>query len=420
MLAFDEIRVLDFTTFLAGSYSTLYLSDMGADVIKVETPDGDPYRTTAAAFMSVNRGKRSLSIDLKKNEARAILHKLLKKTDILTSNTRPAVMGKLGLDYNSVRELKPDIIYYSSPAHGSKGSLVAYPGFDPIFQARSGLMRAQGGPESPPMYHKIAVNDVCAPVIGDFGIALALLVRAKTGKGQLLETSLTHSAVALQATNFIQHKKVKRSYIKDSNPKGSCATSRLYLGLDGRWFFLHCEREEHWQCLCKATNQGSLSSDPRFASARLRKRNDSKLAEILFELFTLANAADWVSILQEAGVPAGLSQTEEELFRDPHCTENNMFMVQDHPQLGPSRMVGFFPQFSELEASSRRPSPLLGQHTTEILKEINYTDEEIDNFLTAKVVFQSAPVKPLSQNTDDELQAMGFTADMISRMRSMK
>ena len=364
MLAFDGLKVVDFTTFVAGSYITLLLSDLGADVIKVEPLDGDPYRSTAASFMSVNRGKRSLAIDLKKDEAKEIAIKLVVKADILTSNARPGVLEKLGLGYESVKKINPKIIYYSSPAHGSRGPMVAQPGFDPLFQARLGLMLAQGGPDMPPMYHTNHINDCCAPVIGAYGTALALLSRIKTGDGQLLETSLTHSAMALQATDFIQHKKVKRSYIKDKNPKGFSATNRLYTGLDGRWFFVNCVKEKHWLGLCKAIGSDRLAKDPRFVTAALRKKNDEELTEILFETFTAAYAPGWIDLLTKEGVPAAMSQTEEELFKDPVCIQNQMFITKDHTQLGPAHIVGYIPKFSNLEYISRRPSPLLGQHTT--------------------------------------------------------
>lgn len=417
MFALDGIRVADFTTFLSGAGITHLLSDMGADVIKIEPPDGDPWRSVSGGFMGTNRGKRAIAIDLKKEEAKEIIHKLIATADLLIENARPGAMQRLGLDYESVIKIKPDIIYISDPAHGSKGPYAKFPGFDPIIQSRSGEMVAQGGIGKPPVFYKVAVNDQAAPMLGAFGAVLALLVHAKTGKGQYVETSLTNSSVALQSGDFIDFKGIERRYLGDEDIKGLRATSRLYQGTDGVWFFVQCGNETHWRTLCQVLGLEKLLPDPRFESPEKRAENDAELTEILSESFFTTPGAQWVKILLDAGVPAALSRNLEDLLEDPHCLQTNMFVYQDHPQWGLCQILGVTPRFSEMEGVVRRPSPLLGEHTDEVLAELGYTEEQISEFKAKKVVFQSKPMVPLYERSEEELAQLGYTEEQIAKLK---
>jgi len=417
MLPLEGIRVADFTTFLSGAGITHLLSDMGADVIKIEPPDGDPWRLVAGGFMGTNRGKRAIAIDLKKPEAKEIIHRLIATADLLVENARSGAMERLGLGYESVVKIKPDIIYISDPAHGSKGPLSRFPGFDPIIQSRSGQMMGQGGLEDPPVFHKVAVNDQAAPMLGAFGAALALLVRVRTGKGQYVETSLTNASVALQSGVFIDYEGMERKYPGKKDIKGLCATSRLYQGTDGVWFFVHCADDAQWRKLCQVLGLERLLADTRFATPEKRAEHDAALTEILTESFFTTPGALWVPILQKSGVPAALSQNLEGLLQDPHCLQNSMFLHQDHPQWGPCKILGVVPKFSEMEGIVRRPSPLLGEHTQEVLRELGYTPEQIDEFKTNKVVFQAKPMVPMSERTEKELKDLGYSDEQIARLK---
>jgi len=390
VLPFESVRVADFTTMLAGAGICTALSDMGADVIKIEPPDGDPWRMVAGSFMGTNRGKRSIVVNLNTEGGREIAYKLISSSDLMVENSRPGTMEKLGLDYKTVRKIKPDIIYVSLPAYSSKGPESMKPGYDPLMQALSGQMVGQGGIDKIPVFHKIALNDEAGPIVGAYGAALALLHRLKTGQGQFVETSLLNCAAALQSGQFIQYKGMKRKNMGSPDIKGVSAINRLYQGNDGEWFYLLIEKEEHWKSLCNVMGIKSLIEDPRFQKGSARKKNDAALRGILTEAFLTTPAAGWVLILQLAGVPAALSLHMDDIFKDKHCQESGIFIFQDHPDWGKVQILNVIPELSETPGIVKRPSPLLGEHTEEVLSEIGFTVEQIERFKSSKFIVQCA------------------------------
>ena len=386
MLPFEKIRVADFTTMLAGAGICTNLSDMGADVIKVEAPGADPWRVMGGGFMPTNRGKRAIVIDLTKDEGRQIAYKLISTSDVMVENSRPGIMERLGLDYESVKKVRPEIIYVSSPAYGAQGPDVKRPGYDPLLQALSGQMEGQGGVGQVPVFHKIALNDEAAPAIGAFGAALAIFQKLKTGKGQFVETSLLNCAVALQSERFIDHKGRKHKNEGGWDIKGKSATNRMYQAMDGDWFYVMCTKEEHWQALCGAIGMSELTTDPRFATPRARAKHDKALAKILEASFLTTLAVAWVPVLQMAGVPCVPCTGMDAIFKDPHCAETDFFIFQDHPMYGRVQLPGVIPQFSETPGAVPRYAPLLGEHTEEVLLEIGYTKEQIEDFKAKRLV----------------------------------
>ena len=387
MHALDGIRVFDLTTMMNGPYATMFLSDMGADVIKIEPPDGDPWRRNAGGFIACNRGKRSIALDLKKPEAKEIVSRLISRSDIVAENARWGVWHKLGLDYESVAKIKSDIIYLSVLGHGSKGPYSGWPAYDPLLQCRSGQMVGQGGLGKPPVFIRVAVNDTAGPVMAAYGVILALLVRTKTGKGQHVQTSLTNTAIAMQSGDFIDFPGMSRKYRGDSSILGLSAVHRHYQAGDGRWLFVLCPGEANWRGLCRVMGLETLLSDPRFATPERRAENDGALVEILSPAFKGKCAADWIAALRKAEVPVALGQTVEEVLRDPQCLANNLYDDRDHPQFGRVRVVGVAPRFSEMSGIIRRPTPQLGQHTHEVLAELGYSKERVATLEANRVVF---------------------------------
>ena len=389
MHALDGIRVVDFTTMWNGPYATLLLSDMGADVLKVEPPDGDPWRRSIGGFLGCNRGKRSISLDLKKPEAKEVVRQLIARADVVAENARWGVWHKLGFDYDSVTKIKPDIIYLSALGHGSTGPLSSRPAFDPVIQCRSGQMANQGGLGEAPVYHAIAINDCAGPMLGAYAVVLALLVRARTGKGQHIETSLTNAAAAMQAGQFIDYPGMEHIYPGKPDMKGMSATWRLYQAGDGRWVMVLCPSEEHWRKLCQTLGLPALIADARFETTGKRAENDEALGEILTVAFRGKPAAEWIAALQQAQVPAALSQTYIEVLSDPHVMANDLFDNKPHRMFGDTRAVGVTPRFSEMTGVIGHPTPLLGEHTRDVLSGLGYGDTRIDELEAGNIAFQA-------------------------------
>ena len=389
MHVLDGIRIVDFTTMINGPTTTLLLSDMGAEVVKVEPPDGDTWRIMAGGFLGCNRGKRSIAVDLKKPEALEVVRRLIAASDMLVENARWGVWHRLGLDYESVRKIRPDIIYVSVLGHGSTGPYSDWPAYDPLLQCRSGQMVAQGGIGKPPVFHAVAVNDQACPMLGAYGAVLALFDRARTGKGQHVQTSLTNASVAMQSGDFVDYAGMKRTDPGDTGILGLSALYRHYQASDERWLFVLCVDEAQWRGLCRAIGQEALLTDPRFETPEKRAEHDAALAGMLESTFRAKPASGWVSQLQQAGVPATVAHTFEELLNDPHCRETGLFEEHVHPEYGRVRFLGAGRRFSGMSGIVRRPAPLLGEHTEEVLSELGYSAAEISLLKAGRAIFSS-------------------------------
>jgi formyl-CoA transferase len=413
MVPLEGIRVLDLTTMINGPLAAMLLSDMGAEVIKVEPPDGDPWRVLSGAFLAYNRGKRGVAIDMKKEEGKEIVRKLIARADVLVENARWGVWHRLGLDYDSVAKINPDIIYLTVTGHGISGPLASRPGYDPLLQARSGQMVAQGGKDSPPVFYVVPLNDVASPMIGAFGAALALLARLRTAKGQQVIMSLTNASICLQAMEFMDYPGLEPTSKGGDRLIGLNAVIRHYRTLDGRWLLLYCPQEHHWQSLCRSIDREELLSDPRFASPEKRAENDKILSEILTKILEEKTAEYWLEVLLCADVPVSLALTNEEIMADPHCLENGFFVDGDHPLLGRVRHHNITPRFSDLNGIIRRTSPLLGQHTAEVLTELGYTRKEIDGLVERKVAFLKEKIEnqPVGNSDKNKVEAEQVLAD---------
>jgi formyl-CoA transferase len=382
----EGLRVVDLTTMINGPVAAMLLSDMGAEVIKIEPPDGDPWRPMLGGFLAYNRGKRAIALNMKKEAGKRIALQLIAKADILVENARWGVWHRLGLDYESVAKINPDLVYLTVTGHGTSGPFIQRPGYDPLLQARSGHMVGQGGIDQPPVFHLIALNDVASPMLGAYGVALALLQRLRTGKGQHVIMSLTNASVCLQAMEFLSHPGLKPVNKGGERLIGLNALTRHYQTSDERWLMLYCPKEHHWQGLCRSLG-GNLYSDPRFTTPEKRAENDKALAEYLIKAFSEKPAEYWLAVLSQANVPVSLGLINEELLEDPHCLENGFFEDRDHPLLGRVRHHGITPRFSDMSGIIRRTGPLLGQHTAEVLTELGYNQQEIDRLVEDKVAF---------------------------------
>jgi crotonobetainyl-CoA:carnitine CoA-transferase CaiB-like acyl-CoA transferase len=390
------IRILDLSVMTAGPVGTMLLADLGADVIKVEEPGtGDLSRALGNLFMngesvqflSQNRNKRSIRLDLKNPEGVATFLRLAKDADVIVENFRPGTVKKLGIDYEAVKAVKPDIIYASASAFGQNGPYAMWPANDPIVQAVSGLMEMTGEPDGPPVRLGAPLPDFGTASLMAFAVTAALLHRFRTGEGQQLDVSL------LSASIFSTIPRDGETLISGQSPErlGSghptMVPYRNYVGSDGKFFFAACFTDKFWNNLCNTLGRSELLTDPRFKTNTDRTRNRNDLDEILSGIFEQRTAAEWVGILTSADVPAAKVQTyHEALTKDPQISHNNTLVDLDHPRAGKIRTLANPINFSKTPASYRKAPPVHGEHTHDVLAEFGFSSEEVSALEASGVV----------------------------------
>ncbi len=359
----DGVGVVDLTGYIAGSYAAMMLADLGAGVIKVEPLAGDPFRELPG-FLGWNRGKRSIALDLKAPEGRRIVEQLAARADVLMENMRPGVADRLGVGWAALSARNPRLVYCSVTAFGSTGPYADRPGFDPLLQALSGAMALQGF-GGPPQYIRIAINDYYAAALAAQAVLAALFARERTGRGQRVETSLLHAALAVQSGNFVDY--AGKQHVFRDNP-----TYRLYQAGDGEWFFLACGNQTFWVKLCKALGLPELADDPRFASWMLRLDNRDALLPVLEARFRAEPRAHWLALLAEHDIPAAPVQTLMDFMQDPAVLHHGLTREYEHPDVGRLRLMGQPLVFAGTPPGDPGPPPALGQHTDEVLAELGY------------------------------------------------
>jgi len=373
----DGVRVVDLTSYIAGSYGAMMLADLGADVVKVEAIEGDSFRELSG-FYGWNRGKRSLAVNLKEPDGRAIVHRLARHADVVMENMRPGVVERLGVDYETLRAINPRLVYSTVTAFGSDGPYKDRPGFDPLLQAMGGLMTLQGFGAAP-QYLRIAPTDYYCAALACQAVLAALFVRERTGRGQRVQTSLLQAVLALQSglvVDYPGHEVVYRN----------TPTYRLYQAGDGESFFLAVGNQSFWVKLCKVIGRDDLARDPRFGSWVSRRDNAEALMPLLESAFASRPAAEWVRILTDNDIPAALTQSLQQFMRDPAVLHHKMVVQYDHPELGPLSLMGQPLRFSETQAPDAGPPPTLGQHTAQVLRQAGYADHEIADLRRRGVV----------------------------------
>ena len=373
----DGVRVVDLTSYIAGSYAAMQLADLGASVIKVEALEGDSFRELPG-FFGWNRGKRSLAVNLKTPEGRQIVEKLAKGSDVVMENMRPGVAERLGVGYERLSQINPRLIYSSVTAFGSSGPDSDRPGFDPVFQALGGLMTLQGF-GGPPAYLRTAPVDYYTAALATQGILSALFARERTGRGQRVETSLLRGVLALQSGVAIDYPS-KPTLVRD-NP-----TYRLYQAGDDTWFFLAVGNQAFWMKLAKALELDHLADDPRFASWIARLENNQALLPLIEAKFKSRPRDHWLELLAKHDIPAAPVQTVLEYLDHPAVRHHDMVHEYEHPEVGRLRVMGQPLVFADTPTRDPGPPPTLGQHTDEILREAGYDAATIAELRARKVV----------------------------------
>ena len=371
--ALDGVRVIELTQIMAGPFCGQVLADMGADVVKVEPPGtGDQTRRQMgeAAFRAVNRNKRSITLDLKDPGDVATLHRLVETADVLMENYRPGVAARLGADYETLRAVNPRLIYASISGFGQTGPYAQRPGFDLIAQAASGIMSVTGEPDGNPVKCGVPVSDLAAGLFCAVGILSALQARHTTGVGQRIDTSLFEGAFALSIwetaelwSTGVAPGKLGSAH-RISAPYQALRTRDGHLVVGGN-------NQKLWQRLCDVIGRPELVDDPRFADNTARMSHRPELVCELEAALAARDTHEWVEVLLEAGVPAGPIHDYAQAVADPHTLAREMVVEMEHPEAGTVYGLGIPVKLSETPGTIRRPAPLLGQHSDEILAELS-------------------------------------------------
>ncbi|MEP9352760.1 CoA transferase [Xanthobacter sp. KR7-65] len=372
--ALEGLRVLDLSSHLSGPYCAMLLADHGADVIKIERPGtGDEARSMppyvggeSAPFMLWNRNKRSITLDLKSERGKADFLALVDGADILLENFRPGTLARLGLSYETLSARNPRLIYAAISGFGQYGPYAMRGGFDLVTQGMSGLMSVAGAKDGPPHRLPIAISDVAAGMFLAFGILAAVEARHKTGRGQMVETSLLDSALSLgvyeAAHVFATGTRPERlgQAHRGSSPYQIIQTQ------DG-WLTLGAAQQNFWERLCDILGAPELKSDPRFLTNADRVANNDALIALLQAQFTKKPSAHWLAALEAGGIPCGPVLEFDEVLADPHILAREMVVDTLHPSAGAMKTLGVTVKLSETPGAVRRPAPRLGEHTSDVL-----------------------------------------------------
>jgi formyl-CoA transferase len=371
------IRVLDLSRVLAGPYCTMVLGDLGADVIKVESPDGDETRGwgppftngESAYYLCVNRNKRSIVVDFKTEEGRKLLHELVKRSDVLVENFRPGTLARFSLDYEAASAINPDLIYCSITGFGQTGPLRDKPGYDFMIQAMGGLMSITGEPDGEPMKVGVAVADLFAGQNAVIAILAALQARTQTSRGQHLDISLFDSQMAMLAnvaSNYLISGNLPRRY---GNAHANIVPYQSFQAGDD-WFVVAVGNDRQFEKMCQVMGKRQLASDPRFRLNSERVKNREELVSILKPVFLTRTAGEWLSLLEAAGIPCGPINTFDKVFSMLQVEAREMLIHMEHPEMEDLKLVGSPLKFSETPVDYKLPPPVLGEHTEEVLREL--------------------------------------------------
>ena len=394
MQPLQGIRVLDLSRVLAGPYCTMVLGDLGADVIKVEPPEGDETRSwgppfaggESAYYLCVNRNKRGMTINLKTGEGREIIRELARQSDVLVENFRPGTLTRFSLDFESVSAFNPNLIYCSITGFGQTGPLHDRPGYDFMIQAMGGIMSITGEPDGEPMKVGVAVADLFAGQNAVIAILAALQARTLTGKGQHLDISLFDSELGWLAN-------VASNYLISGNPPKRYGNAHANIvpyqsfQASGGWFVLAVGNDKQFARLCDVIQKPDLANDPRFMSNASRVENRIELINLLQPIFLTRTVGEWLGKIEQAEIPCGPINTLDRTFSMPQVQAREMLIEMDHPTIGKLPLVGSPLKLSDTKVEYRIPPPRLGEHTDEILESmLGYSAEKIKSLREQKAI----------------------------------
>lgn len=390
--ALSDITIVECSTFVTGPYASQLLANQGARVIKIEPPpNGDPYRVFAPDpffspnFAHLNRNKESVVVDLKKGKGKEICIELIKGADVFVENFRPGTAQHLGLGYEALRSINHRLVYCSISAFGQTGPYASKPGFDTLGQATSGLLSLLIDPDQPKVMG-IALSDYVTGLSASHGILAALLARQKTGEGLRVETSLlqaTLSFVGETAAGYLRTGQVPTRLARVKN-----AQAFAFLTQDSLPLVVHCSvPEKFWIALLKAVDRMDLAGDERFKTRDNRRKNYEKLHAELAPVFSSRSRSEWLKLLEENDVPAGPLYNVGEVLSDPQTRHLDLIERIDHPVAGKLEFVGPPVNLVGLAKLEAHPPPLLGEHTMDVLAELGYSHDKVNELEGQGVIF---------------------------------
>ena len=391
--ALSGIRILDLSQGAAGPICTMHLGDLGAAVVKVEPPGGEWGRAlgppfvegVAAAFVGMNRNKRSVVVDLKEPGGCEVVARLARASDVLIESFRPGVMARLRLDYETLAPQCPRLVYCAISAFGQDGPWRDRPGVDGIVQGVSGLMSVTGEPDAGPVKVGVPAADTVAGFLAAQGILAALFARERTGRGQRVDVALLDALLAFQAVPLAM-------YLASGEPPGRTGSAAPYAApneafptRDG-FIMVAAYTPERWARLCELVGRPELVRDPRFDSNAARVRHRAALREALIPIFRTRTSVEWISVLDAADIVCGPVATYAEVAAHPQVAHNEMVVTLDHPRLGRTAVVGSPLRLSETPTSVAAPAPLPGEHSEDVLLDAGFSRREIAELTAAGVV----------------------------------
>ena len=395
MLPLQGIRILDSTRMVAGPLCSMILGDLGAEVIKIERPGigddtrkwGPPFLNGESAyFLSVNRNKKSLTLDLKKEKAREIYRELVKKSDVVLENFRTGTMEKLQLTYNNLKELNPKLIYCSITGFGLSGPYKRRAGTDPVVQAMGGLMGITGESDGKPVRIPLSIIDMSTGLYAHGAIMAALISRGNTGKGHFIELSLLDTQLMLLlnlGSSYLVSGEVPRRL---GNSHATIVPFGIFETKD-RDMLLSASADVRWRRLCEALELEHLIEDPNFSTTNARINNREEVVRRLQERLRDKTADEWLELLEKVGVPSAPINTLDRVFNDPQVLDRNIVTEVTHPITGTFKMVGMPAQYDGRRGEIRLAPPRLGEHSNEILNELlGYTESDVSKLKEENVI----------------------------------
>lgn len=396
MLPLEGIRVLDLSRVLAGPFCTMILGDLGAEIIKVERPEmGDDTRSwgppfmngESAYFLSINRNKKSITVNLKHPKGREIIYKLAAISDVLIENFRPGVADRLGVGYEDISKKNPKIVYCSISGFGQEGPYRDKLAYDLLIQAMGGFMGITGEKERPPVRIGVALMDIGAAMYAAIAILAALRTREKTGEGQRIDVSLLDTSVSWLSYMAMNYFATGRNPVKMGSAHPSIVPYQCFMDKYGKYFAVAVGTDSHWKNLCIALGRKEWIENPKYATNPKRVENRKEVTERLSKIFKTKDRDEWLRILEENKVPCAPVNEVSGVLSNPQVLYRKMVIEIDHPTIGKLKQLGIPMKLSKTPGRIRMPPPLIGQHTLEVLEEIlGYSEEDIIKLKKEKAI----------------------------------